>query len=108
MKQLERVPIAERIYYHLGNKSKKVIVEIFKPEKSAESGMYLCEVRIKGAPVGLDRMDVGGFDSYQALLLAFGFAKTMIEKYNSEHLDSALRFQSDSDEDLYLSDLPPV
>lgn len=95
-------PIATRTLYVMGEKEKKCIVEIFAPLKN-QYGAYDCEVRISNAPEGLDKMLIGGTDSYQALKLAIETLHTMVNAFNKNYMDSKLRWHDDAKIDLGFS-----
>ena len=95
--------IAWREYYVIGT-SNRYRVEIFAPYQPIDaSGGWRCEIKIKGegVPEGLEEIEPGGSDSYQALVLAFKMAKAMIESLN-KHLNFGLRLYNDSDDNLFL------
>lgn len=88
-----RVIVAQRTFFETANKKIQYKLEIFAPKKVA-NGSYNTSVKIRGAPVHLRSMNVGGNDSMQSLLLAIEVARTHIELLN-EHLDFKLRIFDD-------------
>jgi hypothetical protein len=50
----------------------------------------------------LDQLDVGGNDTYQALVLAINSLQAMVETFNEKYMDSKLRYLTDDDLDLRL------
>lgn len=92
-------PIASRTLYVVDNPTTTIVVEIFEPKENL-SGAYECEIRIQDAPEGLGRMVAGGSDSYQALLLGIKMLSTMVDVFNTDFMDSKLRWHDDSVLDL--------
>ena len=95
-------PIATRVLYNVEDKSEKYSVHVFAPVLTP-NGVYQCKIRIDGAPEGLNEMDIGGTDGYQALLLAIESLYEMVEVFNKNFMNSKLRWNEDSVLDLGFS-----
>ncbi len=99
MENFMKNAFASRTLYVAGKSTTKCIVQIYAPVLN-QHGTFDCEVQIENAPEGLNKMTAGGSDSYHALLLAIKMLHGMINVYNTNYMDSKLRWVDDSESDL--------